>query len=133
MQDTINKLGPLVGRSLLAAIFLVTGFGFISNFAGLAGFMASKDLPMPEVLLALSIVIKLAGAAMIILGWQARLGALLLFLWMIPVTFIFHNFWAVPAEQVQMQMNMFMKNVSMMGGMLLVMAFGSGPLSLGRK
>jgi putative oxidoreductase len=60
--------------------------------------MASKGLPMVEVLLVITIVIELGAAAMIIVGWKARLGAAALFLWMIPVTVIFHAFWAVPAE-----------------------------------
>jgi len=83
MQTLVNKFGPLAGRTLLALIFVVTGTAFIGNFNGVAGYMASKGVPIPQVLLAVSVVIKLSSAAMIILGWRARIGALLLLLWMI--------------------------------------------------
>jgi putative oxidoreductase len=87
---------------------------------------------MAEVLLVITIVIEIGAAAMLILGFKARLGATLLFLWMIPVTFIFHNFWAVPAAEQQLQTIMFMKNLAIMGAMLYIMAFGSGKYSLGK-
>lgn len=133
MSDIFNKFGPLVGRILLALIFLWSGVGKIAGFAGTAGYMASKGLPMAEALLILTIVIEIGGALMIILGWKAKLGTAALFLWMIPVTVVFHNFWAAPADQQMIQQIMFMKNLTMMGGMLLLMAYGSGPYSLDRK
>lgn len=133
MQDTIEKFGPLLGRILIALIFLLSGFGKITGFAGTAGYMASKGVPMVDVLLAITIVIELGGALMIIAGFKARLAALALFLWMIPVTFIFHNFWAVPADQAMIQQIMFMKNLSIMGAMLYIAAFGSGPMSVDKK
>ncbi len=133
MQSTIDKFGPLAGRILIALIFLLSGFGKIGSFAGTAGWMASKGLPVAEVLLAITIVIEIGGALMIIAGFKARLGAAVLFLWMIPVSFIFHNFWAMPAAEQQIQMIMFMKNLGLMGGMLYIMAFGSGPMSLDKK
>ncbi len=128
MQNTIDKFGPLVGRILLALIFLKSGIGKIGGFAATAGYMSSKGLPMVDVLLTITIVIELAASAMIIVGFKARLGATALLLWMIPVTVIFHNFWAVPAE-----INMFMKNLAIMGGLLLIMANGSGPMSVDKK
>ena len=133
MQNTINKFGPLVGRILLAAIFLMSGIGKIGGFAGTAGYMASKGLPMVDVLLAITIAIEIGAALMIIGGYKARLGATALFLWMIPVTFLFHNFWAMPADQQMIQQIMFMKNLGLMGGMLYIMAFGSGPMSVDKK
>jgi putative oxidoreductase len=133
MQDTIEKFGPLLGRILIALIFLLSGFGKITGFAGTAGYMASKGVPMVDVLLAITIVIELGGALMIIAGFKARLAAVALFLWMIPVTFIFHNFWAAPADQAMIQQIMFMKNLSIMGAMLYIAAFGSGPMSVDKK
>lgn len=133
MQNTIDKFGPLVGRILLALIFLMSGIGKIGGFAGTAGYMASKGIPMTDVLLAITIVIEIGAALMLILGYKARLGAVALLLWMIPVTFIFHNFWAMPADQQMIQQIMFMKNLGLMGGMLYIMAFGSGPMSLAKK
>ena len=116
MNEVVTKFGPVIGRCMLALIFLLSGIGKIGGFAGTAGYMASKGMPMVEVLLVITIIIEIGAAAMIILGWKARLGATALFLWMIPVTLVFHAFWAVPPEQETIQRIMFLKNVAMMGG-----------------
>ncbi len=135
-MDTLCNLAkqfaPVTGRALLALIFVLSGFNKIGGFAGTAGYMASKGLPMAEVLLVLTIIIELGGGLLIMLGWQARWAAAAIFLFLIPVTLVFHNYWAVDAAQQQMQMIQFMKNLSIMGGMLMIVAFGPGPYSLGR-
>ena len=128
--EAVKQYGPLAGRILMALIFLVSGFGKITGFAGTAGYMASQGLPFAEVLLAGALVFELAGAIMLILGWRVHWGALLLIVFMIPATLMFHNFWAVDAAQYQNQLNHFLKNVAMVGGLLYVMAFGAGPLSM---
>ena len=130
MNDLIKEWGPLVGRSILALIFLTSGLGKIGGFQATAGYMVSKGVPLANIALVLTIIIEVGGAAMIILGFKARIGAAALFLWMIPVNIMMHNFWSVPEAAKQVQMIMFMKNLSMMGAMLLIMAFGSGPKSL---
>ena len=130
MNEVISKFGPVIGRCMVALIFLISGIGKVTGFQGTAGYMASKGLPMTEVLLVITIIIEIGGALMLILGWKARLGATALFLWMIPVTLLFHNFWAVPADQQMIQQIMFLKNVAMTGAMLYIMAFGSGRYSL---
>lgn len=135
-MDTLCNLaknfGPLFGRVLLALIFVTSGFGKITDFAQTAGYMASKGLPMSDVLLILTILIELGGGLLIMIGWQARWGALAIALFLIPATLVFHNFWVVPEAQKTVQMIMFMKNLSIMGGMLLIIGYGSGPYSLGK-
>lgn len=133
MNQFLSKFAPLVGRILMAVIFVLSGIGKVGNFAGTAGYMASKGVPLADVALVITILVELGGAAMLILGWKARLAAGALFLWMIPVTLLFHNFWAAPADQHMVQQIMFLKNLAMMGGFLYIMAFGSGPCSLERK
>ena len=133
MPSFVNQFAPLAGRILLSIIFIMSGISKITGFAGTSGWMASKGLPMADVLLAASIVIELGAAAMIVLGFKARWGAAALFLWMIPVTLVFHNYWAMPAADQQMQSIMFFKNLGLMGGMLILMGLGSGPLSLGNR
>ena len=126
-----KQFGPLVGRILLALIFVMSGFSKITGFAGTAGYIAGKGLPMAEVLTVLTIIIELGGGLLIIVGWQARWAAAAIFLFIIPVTFIFHAFWSVTDPQAQyMDMLMFMKNLAIMGGMLMIVAYGSGPYSL---
>ena len=130
--ELITKFGPLAGRIMLALIFLIAGFGKIGNFAATAGYMAGKGIPFAEIALVATIVIEIGGGAMLVIGWKARWAALALFLFLIPATLIFHNFWAADAAQFQNQMNHFLKNVCILGGMLYIMTFGSGPLSLER-
>ncbi|MEK6771830.1 MAG: DoxX family protein [Pseudomonadota bacterium] len=133
MPSFVTQFSPLAGRILLSIIFIMSGIGKITGFAGTAGWMTSKGLPMADVLLGASIVIELGAAAMIVLGFKARWGAAALLLWMIPVTLVFHSYWTYPAAEQQMQSIMFFKNLGLMGGMLLIMGFGSGPFSLNRK
>ncbi len=128
-MNGITGVAPLVGRILVAAIFLWSGIGKIGGFAGTAGYMTSMGVPLAELALVVTIVVEIGAALMLILGWQARLGAAALLLWMIPVTLVFHAFWAVPPDQAQMQMIQFFKNVGLMGAMLLIIGFGSGPYS----
>lgn len=131
--EMIKQYGPLVGRILLALIFVTSGFDKITNFAGTAGYMAAKGIPLTEIALVIAIIIELGGGILLILGWQARRAALAILLLTIPTTLIFHNFWAVDAAQAQDQTIHFMKNLCIMGGMLYVMAFGAGPLSLDNR
>ncbi len=127
-----KQYGPLLGRLLLANIFIVAGLKKIMGFAGTAGYMASKGLPFPETLLALTILIELGGGLMILLGWQARWAALAIFLWLIPVTLIFHAYWGLEPAQMVEQQRHFMKNLAIMGGMIYIVAFGPGAFSLGK-
>jgi putative oxidoreductase len=131
--ELVQRYGPFAGRVLMALIFLNSGVGKIGGFSATAGFMASKGMPMAEFLLVGAIVFELAGAAMLIIGWRVQWGALLLIAFTVPATLVFHNFWAMEAAQVQNQLNHFMKNVAIVGGLLYVMAFGAGPLSVDNR
>jgi putative oxidoreductase len=124
--------GLLLGRLMLAYIFVLSGYGKIVGFAGTAGSMANYGMPMVEVLLVATIAIELVGGLMLVVGWKARWAALAIFLFIIPATLIFHAFWAVPQEQVMMQTIQFQKNLAIMGGMLFVFFCGPGRLSLDR-
>jgi putative oxidoreductase len=128
----IAKFGPLVGRIMLALLFILAGWSKMNGLdfslnEGTLAYMSSKGLPMAEVLLVLTIIIEFGGGLLILLGWQARWAALAIFLFLIPVTVIFHPFWADPGE-----FNVFFKNLAIMGGMLYIVVHGSGPYSLGR-
>ncbi len=128
---TLAKMyGPLVGRFLITAIFFVSGYYKIIGFSAVAGMMGKMGMPLPELLLVGAILFELGGGLMVLLGWHARWGALLLAIFTIPSTLIFHNFWAVDAAQYQNQFNHFMKNVAILGALLYIMAMGSGPFSL---
>ena len=120
----------LVGRILLGLIFVLSGFAKIGGFDGTAGFIASKGLPLPQLVAALTIVVELGGGLALMAGLYTRQVVVALAVFTLLAGFIFHNFWAVPAaDQMAQQIN-FMKNLSIAGGMLVLAAFGPGRLSL---
>jgi putative oxidoreductase len=121
-----------VGRILLSILFITSGFEKISGFEGTAGFIAGHGLPFPQVLAAGAIAIELGGGLAVLAGWKTRWVALALIIFMIVITPIFHNFWSAPPAQAMNQQINFMKNVSILGGIFLLFAFGPGRYSLDR-
>jgi putative oxidoreductase len=126
-----GAIGPIVflGRLLFALIFLMAGpRHFLS---ATAAFAASQGVPLASVAVPISGVLAIAGGLSILLGYRARFGAWLIVLFLVCVTPMMHNFWAVKDPMMhQMQIVMFMKNLSMLGGALIISQFGSGAWSL---
>jgi putative oxidoreductase len=120
----------LVARVLLALIFVTAGFSKLTGLQGTAGYIGSVGLPAPMLLAVAAGVVELVAGVLIVVGWQARWAALALAGFTAVASVLFHNYWAMPAEQQMMQQLMFMKNVSIVGGLLVLFAFGAGPLSL---
>ena len=114
-------------------MFVVSGWGKITGFAGTAKYMASKGMPFIEPLLVCAIIIEFIGGLMLAIGWKARWAAWAIFVFVAAATVIFHDFWAVPAEQARLQMIMFNKNLAIMGGLLYVAFMGPGKLSLDKS
>ncbi len=127
------KLTVLIGRILFSFIFLRSGFNHFSNES--VAYASSQNVPYPSLLVPVSGILAIVGAISIILGYKARIGAWLIVLFLIPVTFMMHNFWTMTDLMAkQMQMAMFLKNISMLGGALLIAYFGAGPFSMdGRR
>ncbi len=130
MFDSLRSPFAVVGRFLLALVFVLAGFSKIAGFAGTVGYMQSKGMPAAQVLAVLTIVLEIGGGLALIAGWQARWAALALAGFTAIETLIFHNFWAMPEAQKMMQQQAFMKNLAIIGGLLLVAALGAGPASL---
>ena len=126
VQDTL----ALVGRALVAYLFIPAGWGKIAGFAGVTGYIASKGLPMPEVGAAIAIAVELGLGLLLLVGWQARWAALGLAIFLAVITPIFHNYWAMPEAQQMMQKQAFDKNLGVLGGLLVLTAFGAGRWSL---
>jgi putative oxidoreductase len=133
MSESQNNALTLVGRLLLALLFLPAGFGKLTGFAGAAGYIASKGLPLPEVGAAIAIVAELGGSVALILGFGTRWAAAALSLFTLAATVFFHNFWAMPADQAYVNQLMFFKNIAVIGGLLVLMAHGAGAFSLDAK
>jgi putative oxidoreductase len=125
--------GPLtvLGRLLLCTIFVLAAVGNkIPHFSDVAKIMDAAGVPAPQLLLVGAIVFLVAGSLSVILGYKARLGATLLLTFLVLASYYFHPFWKLEGEAQQEQMIQFMKNLSMMGAMLMIMANGSGPMSV---
>ncbi len=123
----------LVGRLLLALLFVPAGFGKIAGFAGTAGYIASKGLPLPEVGAAVAIGVELVGGLALVAGFCTRWAALVLAAFTLVATYFFHAFWSVPADQVMVQQLMFYKNIAVVGGLLVLAAHGAGAWSVDAK
>jgi putative oxidoreductase len=125
--------GPLtvLGRLLLCTIFFMSAVGNkIPHFSDMANVMGSVGVPAPQFLLAGAIVFLLVGSLSVITGYKARIGAVLLLTFLVLASYYFHPFWNLEGQAQQEQMIQFMKNLSMMGAMLFVIANGSGPMSV---
>jgi putative oxidoreductase len=123
----------LIARVLLALMFILAGFGKIGGFSGTAGYIASKGLPLPQLVAVLTIAVELGGGLAVLAGLYTRWAALALALFTLAASVLFHNWWAFPAEQQMVQNLMFMKNVAVAGGMLALVAFGAGAWSIDAK
>ncbi len=130
--NLVTAYGPVVGRIMITPLFLMSGYSKITGFAATAATMGKAGLPFPEFLLIGAIAFELGGGLMVLLGWRARFGALLLAVFTIASTLVFHNFWAVEAAQFRGQLTQFMKNLAILGGLVYIMVAGSGPFSLGK-
>src|SRR3990172_4038361 len=117
----MQKFIPLAGRTILSLIFFISGVGKIFDFTGTQQHMISYGMPFTAFFLVGAIMLEICGSISVIMGYKARLGALALVIFLIPVTFVFHtNF------SEWLQIIMFMKNLSIIGGLLMVISFGPG-------
>ena len=131
----MRDFGALIGRILLALIFVLSGLNKIMHFGMTAGYMAHVGIPgnlvYPGVVL--SILVEFGCGLLVMIGLRARWAALVIFLWLIPVTLLFHvagyQHAATPAEAMTQQI-MVLKNISMLGGLLLLASLGPGALSI---
>ena len=134
MFDRLQDPLALVGRLLLALLFLPAGIGKLTGFAGTVGYISSVGLPMPQVAAALALVVEIVGGVALVAGYGTRLAAIVLAAFTLVATFIFHAYWAVPADQQMVQQLMFFKNVAVVGGLLTLAAWGAGAWSVdGRR
>lgn len=128
----MNVPAPLfvVARVLLALMFVLSGFSKLGGLEGTAGFIASKGLPMPYVLALSAGLLEVVAGLALAIGYRTRIAALALAMFTLVASVVFHAFWAAPADQAFVQQLMFMKNLSVVGGLLMVFGLGAGPASL---
>lgn len=129
-MTALTTPAALAGRLLLGGFFLFFGLTKFAGLGGTAGYIASQGLPAPMVLAFATAALETLGGLALLLGFQARIAALALAGFTLLASVIFHAFWAVPPESAFVQQLMFTKNLALTGGLLMVAALGSGPLSL---
>ena len=133
MPQTLNRFTPFIGRLLLSVLFLLSGSLKIAHWTGTLQGMEAMHVPAAPFMLAVAVFAELAGGLAILTGLLARLASALLVLYLIPVTLLFHAFWAASAAEQGGQLINFLKNLAIMGGLVLLAANGPGPLTLNLK
>ena len=135
MPRTIQGIVAVLGRVLLCTIFLLSAVGMkIPKFSDTADMMAHHGIPMAKFMLVGAIVFELAGTLSVVLGYKPRIGATLLLIFLVLATYYFHDFWdKTDPKEVEQQMTHFLKNLGLMGAMLLIIANGTGPMSLDER
>jgi putative oxidoreductase len=129
----MNNALNLMGRILLAALFLPAGLSKLSGFEGTVGYIASVGLPFASVAAAAAIAVEILGSVALLVGFQTRMAAAVLAVFTIVASFFFHAFWAAAPEQAFMQQLLFFKNIGVIGGLLLLVSSGAGAWSLDAK
>lgn len=129
----IEKFGPLLGRALIALLFIPAGISKIGNFNGIVGYIGSKNLPLPQVAAAGTIFVEVVVGLALLIGFKARLAALVIALFTLAAAILFHNYWTMEGQMAMTNQIMFFKNIAIIGGLLYVAAYGAGPLSLDNR
>lgn len=129
MPETSGSVTQLVGRFLMSLVFLFSGMGKVMAYSAMVGFAATKHLPLAPVAIAIAAVIEIVGGLAILTGFQTRVVGWALFFYLIPTSIIFHDFWAMQGmERMDNQIH-FMKNLAIMGGLLILASSGPGAFS----
>lgn len=133
MLDSLKNPLSLIGRLLIALMFLPAGWGKLTGFAGSVAYTASGGIPMPEVATAVALIVEIVGSLALIFGLGTRWAALALAFFTLVASFFYHKYWGVPAEQVMVTQLLFFKNMAIVGGLLTLAAWGAGAWSLDAK
>lgn len=131
MNSTFQNALVFLGRLAFVALFLPAGLSKISGFEGTVGYINSVGLPLAAVGAVIAIIVEVGGGLALLTGFFARPAALILALFTAVASVIFHAYWAVPAEQAFVQQLFFYKNLAVIGGLLILAAYGPGAWSVG--
>ena len=133
MPDSLQNLLSFLGRVLVAILFLPSGIGKITNFAGTVGYITAHGLPLPQLAAVIAILFEVGVALAFLLGFKTRWSALILAIYTAAAGIFFHNYWDAPAAQLMMQQINFYKNLAIAGGVLSFAAWGAGGWSVDAK
>lgn len=133
MSKDKQALVLLIGRLAMATIFIVAGIRKSMGFAASVAYMTKNGVPMAEILLPIWLIMEIGGGILLVLGWKLKWVALVYAISMLVITPIFHGFWTFDAAQYGNQLNHFLKNLAMFGGLLYMWVFGAGAYSLDER
>lgn len=145
--NTMQKFIGFLGRLCFSLIFILSGINKILHWDATEQYLVNQMLdvlsksyhyetvktlfehivPLAPTLLVIATIAELLGGALVLLGFQVRLGALILCLFLIPTTLLFHNFWVFEGKEMELQLSIFLRNLSIFGGGLILLALGKGP------
>ncbi|MGJ7508977.1 DoxX family protein [Variovorax sp. GT1P44] len=128
-QDTL----ALIGRVLVALLFVPAGFGKLTGFAGVVGYIGSVGLPMPALGAIIAIIVELGLGLLLLVGYKTRIVSIILAVFTVATAVFFHNYWAMPADKAYVNQLMFFKNIAIAGGLLAIAALGAGRFSIDKK
>jgi len=128
-QDTL----ALIGRILVAYLFIPAGIGKLMGFGGTVGYITSVGLPLPEVGAAIAIIVELGLGIVLLLGFKTRWTAIAMAVFTVATALFFHKYWSAPEAMKMMQQINFNKNIAIAGGLLAFAAFGPGRFSIDKK
>ncbi|SEB26296.1 DoxX family protein [Variovorax sp. YR216] len=123
----------LIGRLLVAYLFIPAGFAKLTGFSGIVGYITSVGMPMPTVAAAVAIIVELGAGIALLLGFKTRIAAIVLAVFTLVASFYFHAYWAAPGAMKMVATLLFNKNIAVVGGLLALAAFGPGRLSIDKK
>jgi putative oxidoreductase len=131
-MEFLQDLFVLIGRVLIAGVFLWSAYYKATHWQVSLAYMTSRHVPKPELLLPISIGLKVVGGLLVFFGWHAHIGALLLLINAIPSAYWHHSFWKMPhGPDHKLEKRLFMKEVAIIGGLFLVLALGAGHFGFG--
>lgn len=130
MLKTLQNPLALAGRLLLAWLFVPAGIGKVTGFAGMVGYATSVGLPLPQLGIAVALVVEIVGGLALIAGFATRWAALALAFFTLVASFFFHAYWSAPADAQMVTQLLFNKNIAVVGGLLVLAGFGAGAWSV---
>jgi putative oxidoreductase len=133
VERSYHPIVPLIARLGLGGLFLLFGIRSVLNFAGSVGYFTKLGFPAPEAMVVVAIVIQIVAGLALIIGWQTRWAAWLLVLYVLIAALMGHRYWEYDAAQYANQMQHFFKNMAIIGGLLMLAAFGPGSMSVDKR
>lgn len=129
-MEVIKDLAILVARICISSVFIWAAFEKLINWSGTVDYVKQKNIPYAALALPLAIAIQIFGGLSLLLGYQIRIGALILILFIVPAAIRFHDFWNLEGSVRTLEKTLFMKDVAIFGSLIMILVMGGGRFCL---